>query len=155
MSEKLYTLEEAKKYLRENFEKGVDCPACGKFCKLYKYTILGETSAALIRLYKLSDDWHHVREFADTGDGRRRASRWPELRFWGLVVLKNEEQPSKKHTSGYWKITEKGRLFVEGKLAVRKHMLFYDKKPRGFAGDHITIRETFKNEFDYQELMNT
>ena len=151
MSEKLYTLEEAKKFLRANFEKGVDCPACGKFCKLYKYSILGETSAALIRLYRLSDEYHHINEFQY--EGKRRASRWPELRFYGLVVLQSEEQPSSKHASGYWRITEKGRKFVEGKIAVRKYMLFYDKKPRGFEGDYIKIEDTLGEKFDYRELM--
>lgn len=147
------TLDEAKQFLRDNWEKGVECPCCGKFTKLYKYKILGETSAALIRLYRLPEGWHHVREFADTGDGLRRASRWPELRFWDLVELKTEVQPSTKHASGFWRITDKGKAFVEGKLSVQETMLFYNKKPRGFDGKYITIHDTFKNKFDYAELM--
>ncbi len=63
MSDKLYTMEEAKQLLKDNWEKGIDCPCCTQFVKLYKRPLYSAQAYSLIRLYKLCQDdytYHHI-----------------------------------------------------------------------------------------------
>lgn len=47
------TIAEAKQYLNDNFENGVECPCCGQNVKKYKYNLFATSALALIDLYKL------------------------------------------------------------------------------------------------------
>ncbi len=55
-----------------------------------------------------------------------------------------------------WKMTEAGVQFVEGKLQLQKYRLFYNKQSFDYEGDDqkkVWIWDTFKDPFDYEELM--
>lgn len=49
MSDKLYTIEEAKQLLKDNWEKGIECPCCTQFVKLYKRPLYSAQAYSLIR----------------------------------------------------------------------------------------------------------
>lgn len=151
------THKEAKQYLRANFEKGCKCPTCGQRVQLYNYKLFASSAFALIRLSRLSDDWQHIKDFAEATDKTPRAPHFAELRFWGMVEPMPTNEDPKKKASGFWRITPKGRLFVAGLSEVQSRILVYNNNFVGFAANAelITIKQALGNEFNYEELMNT
>lgn len=159
MAEKLYTLEEAKQLLRDNWEKGIECPCCTQFVKAYKNPLFAASAFALIRLYQYQnnhpdEEWMHVKDFAEASSNTPRAGHFAELRFWGLIEEKPNEDDPTKRTIGFWRITPRGRDFVEQKIRVFSHGRMFNGKNYGFTGEHITISEALGNKFNYEELMS-
>jgi hypothetical protein len=156
----MQTMDEAKISLRENWDKGIDCPCCGQRVQRYNYSLYATSALALIRLYRLTQndrnqDWFHVNEYAEAMDGKARASHFTELRYWGLIEKRPfNENPAKK-SSGFWRITSKGVLFVLGHQALRSRFFIYNNRFLGFDedSDMITIRDALGTKFDYQTLM--
>lgn len=154
-----YTLEEAKQYLRENWEKGVDCPCCTRAVKLYHYTINSGQAYATILLYRLTkqlqpeDGWIHVsNEFANIKVNAHTLS-YHRAALWGLIEKMPTNDDPKKRTSGYWRITEKGKQFVEGNLKVRGEVYVFEGKIIKAGGAEVDIRDALQEKFDYEELM--
>lgn len=151
----MQTIDEAKQFLRDNLHAGAKCPCCGQQVKCYKYKLYGTAARALIDLYKLGNGYHHVSQYAEAGAGRLRAPHFAELRFWGLIERRPLNDNPKKRSSGYWRITKKGKLFVRGEITVNSRILVYNGKFQGFAPDSvlINIKDALGNDFDYRELM--
>ena len=100
----------------------------------------------------MSDGFHHVSEImkdiSSTG-----SNDFSKLRYWKMI----EQQPNtdtKKKTSGFWKVTEFGKLFVNMKVTVPKYALIYNKKKFGFSDEQVSIIQALGKEFNYQELMS-
>lgn len=148
------TLDEAKAFLRDNWDKGTNCPCCGQRVQRYNYKLFASSAFALIRLYRLGEGEHHIKQFAEATANTPRAPHFAELRFWHMVEASTNDDPTKK-ASGYWKITDAGKQFVEGTLRVKSRILMYNNKFVGFApnSEIISIREALGNKFDYEELM--
>ena len=153
------TIKEAKDYLRKNFEKGVVCPCCRQFVKLYKRKINAVMSRTLIRLYHLDQDkpyfHHHVKEIvkdiSDTG-----TNDFSKLLYWGLIEEKKKDPKiSKTRTSGFWIITEKGKQFVECTLKVPSYVLVYNNVVLEYSKDLINIEDSLGENFNYKKLMNS
>lgn len=150
------TIREAKKFIKGNIYEGVECPCCGQFAKAYKRKLYKTQALSLISLYNLSggntDKYFHVKDieasFRGSGGGDMA-----KLRFWGLIQEMEKESDESKRTSGMWRITRKGVLFVTDEMMVLSHVVIYNQKPYGFDGDHISIRDALGEEFNYQELM--
>ena len=66
------------------------------------------------------------------------------LRWWGLV-----ESPK----DGYWQITEKGKLFVDGMLGVPSKVHLYNNKKVGQSEDTVMFNECTEG-FSYERLMD-
>ena len=58
------TIQEAKNFLKENFEKGCICPTCNKIVKKYVRPLNSVMARMLIRLYHLPEGWNHVSDIA-------------------------------------------------------------------------------------------
>lgn len=146
-----WTLESAKEWLREHWEDGADCPCCGRFVKLYKRKLNSNQAAALCVMYS----WHRRNGWDAEFDtrhllraGHRLDADFAKLRFWGLI--------ERTERSRRYRITDKGRAFVEGNLSVTRHVYLYDDKPVGRANPdpaRTTIRDALGDHFDYDELM--
>lgn len=147
------TIEEARKYLRHNWNDGCKCPACGQHVQLYDYKLFATSAFALIELYKLGNGYHHISEYAEAGKNKQRAPHFAELRFWGLIEASTNNDITRK-ASGYWKITAKGEQFVKGEISVPSRILIFNNKFQGFSGKstNIKISEALGNKFDYSEL---
>lgn len=145
-------IAEAKQFLKDNFEDGCICPCCHQPVKMYKRKLNSVMSRMLIQLYFLKDEWNHVSDIAkgisDTG-----TNDFSKLRNWLLIEQKKNED-SKKKTSGFWKITPLGRLFVEGKVTVPSFVNIYNTKKYGESTEMITIEDALGVKFNYQKLMN-
>lgn len=148
------TLVEARDYVVENRGKGVKCPCCGRFVKLYKRP-LGSTIArwliALVRRFERERRWYSVHEpwslliNGGTGDVAK-------LRFWELVLSKSNDDPQKK-SSGLWIPTDRGVDFVHGRRRMPRHCYVDRGNLEGFSRELITIQDALGKGFDYRELM--
>jgi hypothetical protein len=155
------TIAEAKQYLRDNWEKGCECPACGQRVQRYDYKLFATSAYALVLLYRLdkqrpNEKWFHVSEYAEANEGKIRAPHFAELRFWNLIEKRPYNDDPKKKSSGYWCITDRGRQFAERKLKVQSRILVFNNKFQGYSdkSELIDIKEAFGNVVNYQEIMN-
>jgi len=145
------TLEEAKQYLRDNYEEGTKCPCCGQNVKLYKRKLGSVMARCLIKMYNSTSKWMHVRDIvkgiSDTG-----TNDFSKLKYWGMIE-EQENTDTRKRNSGYWKLTHKGELFVVGRETVPSHAHIYNTRLMGWSDTQISIRQALGNQFDYEELM--
>lgn len=150
------TIAEAKQFLKENWEKGVDCPCCRRLVKLYRYKLNSGSARSLIIMYELEQehhDWVHVQhEFADRGLNAN-SMNYILLHWWGLIVFKPDNDDPTKRASGYWRITDKGVKFVLGLIQVPSHVFIYNNKKWGASEEYVTIQDALGKKFDYRELM--
>ena len=151
MEKQLNTLSEVKKYLRESFNDGCNCPACDQYVKLYKRKLYSTQARALIMLYFLNKktEWVHVRQIMEkiniSGD-------FAKLVYWELIIEKEKGKEDKK-TSGLWKLTQKGKNFILNKSSVPKYVFIYNSKLQGFSNEQTTIKDALGDRFSYRELM--
>lgn len=153
------TIEEGKKYLRENWDasKGVDCPCCGQLVKLYNRKLHSVMAACLVRMYRLDrqkpNEYFYAGEIIN-GIIKTGTGDLSKLRYWGLIAEQpKDDSDESRRTSGFWAITEKGRRFVETKITVPSHLKMFDGKFFGFSEDHITIHHALGDKFNYMELI--
>lgn len=144
------TIKQAKDYLRANWAKGVVCPCCTQFVKLYKRKLNSGMAITLIRIYRYSMGWVPVKDFLRLNKWHN-GHDWTLLRFWGLMEEKQHEPG--ENSSGQWKITAKGINFVLNQTTVPKRLLMYNQSGYGFEGGETSITEALGNKFNYQELM--
>ena len=153
------TLEEAKAYLRKNWEKGAACPCCTQLVKLYKRKLNSGMARVLIEIYNITqqkrpaDGWLHVsKECAD----RKLAAtdmEYSKLKYWGLIEPRKDDPETGARTSGFWRITRAGRHFVENLSTAPKHIYLYNQKLFKTGSATTTIKEALGNKFNYTELM--
>lgn len=142
------TIEDAKNYLRQNFKEGVICPCCTQLVKLYSYKINSGMILVLISMYKSNKEWVHPLKDLKTNNGD-----YAKLRFWGLLQSSSDEPEEDKKSSGFWKITDKGKKFVENSITIKEKAYLFNNKCYGFTGEEINIVQALGNKFSYSELM--
>lgn len=148
--------------IRRQLDIGIDCPCCDQFCKRYERQIFSTIAIALISLYRLTrrfpdEEWFHVvrvyeeaRQFNVPIHGGELA----KTAGWGLIDERNKDaDDDTRRTSGFWKLTEAGKLFVEGKSRVPKYAYSYNNVVEKFSDETVTISDCLKKRFNYSELM--
>ena len=154
MTQNFTTLQEAKQFLRDNFEKGELCPCCGQLVKLYKINLGVGMARVLIEMYRLTAaSTEVVRWIHPISELRTVNGDYAKLRIWGLVEEKGDDVPDDKKASGYWRITSKGMDFVNDSLTVQKKAHIFNNRCLGFSGEQIGIKQALGTKFDYHELM--
>jgi len=148
------TLEEAKQYLRDNYEKGTECLCCKQRVQLYKRKLNAGMCYGLIALYRISNgnDFIHIPTEFTKRKINNSNTELSKLAYWGLIEEKKNEDSSKR-TSGYWRITQRGIDFVNKKILLPRHALIYNGKCRGFTKEGVSIIMALGDKFNYDELM--
>ena len=148
------TIKQAKDWLRSKMDKGATCPCCNQFVKMYKRKLNSTMARSLVRLYHLdkfnSIYYHNVNIVKSVSES---VGDFAKLLYWGMIEQKPNDDDKSKKNAGMWKITDKGRMFVEGKIKVPKHVNVYNSKPYGFTMEETDIKEALGDKFDYSELM--
>lgn len=148
------TIRDARTYLNSQLDKGkaAKCPACTQTVKVYPRKIYSTMVYHLIELYKLNKvkaEYYHVTEFCPKHPGD-----FAKLVYWNLIEeMPKDEHDTHKRTSGYWKITEMGKKFVENKLTVAQTVDVFNGNPLRMHGNPVTIVEVLGKKFSYKELM--
>lgn len=152
------TIQEAKDFLKEGFEKGVECPCCKQYVRKYRRLFDSGLARFLLGLYNLSkgsvtaeinkDDIRALMEI-----NKLQATNYGIIEYWKLAEPVKNDDP-KKRTSGLWKITALGIAFAEDKINIPKYCFTYNNKRLGFDEETTTIRHALGRNFNYEELMN-
>lgn len=148
------TIAEAKQYILDNIEEGVECPACTRNVQMQKFNLDHNMASALRILDEHTNQGEYVRtialfnEYADTESNLNNGGNWTKVKHWGLIESEmtiTEEGGSQ----GNWRITQKGRDFVHGKVKVSKKAKTFKDKLHGYLGDPILITDIKIKPFDY------
>jgi hypothetical protein len=155
------TILEAKAWLKENTEKGAQCPCCHRRVQFYKRTLTSTMAFTLILIdkhFRENQDWLHVPQYL-TAAGADEASRggdYAKLKDWGLLQPKPGKRADNSTRTGLWRITEMGRAFVRGEIRVHRTIELYNQKPTGrdVGAETISIQDALGTRFDYAALMS-
>lgn len=128
------------------------CPCCKRYAQVYRRHLHTSVALQLIILHKRggADKYVHVRELVT--DNMSGAGDFTKAKYWGLIQEAPIQEDGKK-SSGYWKLTMDGVMFVKGLHAIRKTLLVYDDQVIGSEGGVIYINECLGNKFNYQQMM--
>lgn len=158
------TIEEAKQFLRENFEDGCHCPCCGQNVKLYRRSINAGLALFLIQFNKVWEcktgderlEGVHVSEIIGTNMviNGKNCSHYSTLMHWGLIQRVFKSDHEKVRTSGYWRLTDEGAAFVQNKLRVPKYVMTFDGTVESCSDNVLSIEECLGKDFDYRELIS-
>ena len=155
------TIAQARDIMRPKLEKGTVCLCCGQQTRQYKRIITSAMCQGLIYIYTdgaehmTPDGYIHLENFFKDLIGVPSSIRGdlPKCRFWGLLEPRGATREDDNPCDGYYKLTQKGKQFVEGKILVRKAVKLYNNKFYGFHGPEIDIFGAIKNKFNYSRLM--
>lgn len=154
------TIKEGKEYLRNNFKKGVTCPCCNQFVKLYKRKLNQSMAYGLTIMYKLHtakgfDRYLKMNEEIAKLKIPSSNIEYPKLAYFKLIqeVPKPMTKDDKKNT-GFWRLTKMGIDFVKGQIEVPAYALIYNGTCYGFSDEKINIIKALGTKFNYNELMS-
>lgn len=149
-------IEEAKERLALGMERGVTCPCCDQFVKLYRRKLSSGMARALICIYHdaVDDQWLDVTACLM----RRRLSAANTnaalLRYWELLEQMPGERADGSRRVGFYKITSVGREFVTGVMTVPRYIYLYNNTLiERDCDERITIQDALGDRFNYAELM--
>ena len=144
------TVEAARDWVRNKIMgKGCYCPVCDRWTKCYRNRFYSLMARQLIWLYQQP---HNKFRHAPTKMPRAivTGGKIGYLEFWGLAKRSAIRQ-------GYWRITQEGVDFVEGKIKIRKYIYMYNKKLIEFSEmdkTEIDIHEALASDgFSFDEVM--
>jgi len=155
------SLEDAKAFVQRHLHDGVSCPACGQFCKVYKRPINSTMAFALCRIYQHfakypNHVWLHIPQFlTQVRHASLSGGDVVKLRYWGLIERVAGTRDDGSDRIGCYRITEVGKQFVEGRVAVPKYVYLYNQLLLRLSEEMTTIREALGEKFKYDELMRT
>jgi hypothetical protein len=166
--------ERARADLREEFrarlDEGTTCQCCGRWAKRYRRHVNSTMAGCLCvmlamtreRIAKGEDTWLRAE---DVGQRLRQSLHFAMVSYphgeigklafneWGLVEAKLVDPRGKKKASGLWRVTERGRAFVEGSLQIPRYLWVYDNHVDSASDEKIGLRQCFKTTFNYQDLL--
>lgn len=150
------SLEEAKTQLRASFKtKGMKCPCCTQFVKMYNRAITSAMACALIYIHKSGKrEFFHVEDYLKEIDCPSSIrGDFAKLRFFGLIESIDLTRKDGSDRSGYYKITQKGIDFVNGTIQVPRAVRIFNNATYGMDEEMIDIHQALKNKFSYKDLM--
>jgi hypothetical protein len=149
-----WTLNDARQWLHDRVEDGAGCPCCEQLAKVYRRPIHRTMAIALILMHQAqpTGDWLYLPEVLRSM-GRSRGGDEAKLSYWGFIQEEGGIREDGSNRAGWWRVTDRGRLFVHDGLSVPRHAVIYDGQLLGFAGESVSIRDALGNRFDYDQLM--
>lgn len=151
MADETKSIEEARSdWLYVINGDGGYCPCCNRWGKIYPRQFNSSMARALIWLVGKGAGWTDVPNTAPKW--LTRTNQLPTVRWWGLVVRRESDDPTVKH-SGIWRPTALGRDFARDRVSVPKKVYTYNADVLRFGGEHIRIADAFRTKFDYEQVM--
>jgi hypothetical protein len=145
-------LYKARELLFKHIDEGVECPCCKKWAQRYIRKVDSLMARYLISLYeahrRTKKTWV---KFLEVTKGNTHGTYYYS-RHWGLSETQNESTEKRRGT-GLWRLTNKGRDFVLGKISIPKLARIYRNEADWFSPEEIHIRDALGKEFNYKELM--
>lgn len=159
------SLDDVREWAAATKGIGRPCHGCGHSDTIYKRPLTSAMTHALVSMHdyfaSCTEEWVHLPTLLHNQNcSSTQAGGDPtKMRFWGLIEQKVETREDGSSRNGYWKITEIGRQFVRGEIAVRKYLFVYRNAvlwpPDPFQHPHVMVRKALGTKFNYDELMGT
>lgn len=149
----------AKIFTQKSMKRGRKCDVCDQNIKMYWKKVDSMMAYCLIRLYRLKiakgeNKYFHVEK--DIQVPLKVGGSWAKLRYWGLIEEKTkDENNTTSRTSGYWRITQAGEMFVENLTTIPMYVKLYNGISYGLEGESINIKQCLNSKFNYEELLNS
>jgi len=129
------------------------CPHCGQTVKVYRRRIYAAMVKALASLYRAvdgkPDKYVHVSKIYD----KTTCGDFAKLKYWGLIDELDKVDGATR-TSGFWRITERGIDFLQGKIRVAKYAFIYNQDLLALDDkETVSVIECVAKHFNYAELM--
>jgi hypothetical protein len=133
-------------------DKGGHCPVCDRWGKIYPRNINKTMCSSLIWLAHFPHGtWVDV---PMTGPKWLvRSNQLPTLRWWNLVERKSNDEETRSKFSGMWRVTSRGRDFLDRKITIPKKVFTYNGEPVGFSVEQVTIDDC-AGDFVYSDVMS-
>ena len=163
-NEALKTTDMLRKEWRTTIEgEGGHCPVCDRWGKIYTKRItktMVKRLAAMARVCGGKREWVYLPDITQAVG--LAAYSVTALKHWGLVeqrvsetVLDENNKPvlGDKKTSGFWRVTQAGVSFLDGRTRVPKYLLVYNDTTIDSSQDSIGVQECMGEHFNYGEMM--
>jgi hypothetical protein len=152
------TLEQAREWLEERKEKGMQCPCCLQFAKIYKRKLNSSMARGLITLYRFAkahpdQEALHIpsifrdKKVCSSNDGAL-------LRHWGLIVSTGGIRKDGSKRVGHYHLTPLGVKFALKSAAVPAYAVLFNEELIRLEGEQTTIEDALRKKFSYDELMS-
>lgn len=146
------TVGDAREWLRERLYTGATCPCCEQRAQMYKRKLNRTMVKALSLVYKATAPG---RDFCHGPTVLRGSGVFGgdlgKLAYFGLV----EEEAGRREDGGrkgWWRVTNKGRAFIQGHIEVPKYVHVYNGIVRSTSGEPVGVHDVAPA-FDFAELM--
>lgn len=148
------TLGHSREWLKERLWKGARCPCCEQYARIYKRKLNKTMVKALGRVYRATAAGRGFTHGPTVLKGSGVfGGDLGKLAYFGLV----EEEAGRREDGGrkgWWRVTNKGRAFIQGHLALPKYAHIYDGRVLGFSGDPVEVADVAPR-FSFVELMGS
>lgn len=152
-------LKDMKDYVESNVNRGVICPCCENLVKVRKETMIARIAKAMVLMYKYTmerkpeDGWIHLssvflKEYRQDSYGLSTT----KAKYFGLIEPKRNLNGSK--VNGVWRLTDRGKEFVKGKITVPKSVIIFRDEIYGYSEKVFRIEDAFGEMFSLDEVMN-
>lgn len=149
---KVLTMKKARR------PRGVECPCCSKFVKVYRRKFNSCMARTLVYTYKFfkknPDKFLDVAHYMLQQLPGWVPSDYGKLVWWGLMEYSGDVADLNTKNSGLYRMTERGVLFVEGSILIPESVLEYRSSVESFSSDMIDIKTSLGEHFNYHELMS-
>jgi len=157
------SLEDSKRAFEADIDADGEavCDTCGRKTKVYRRKLNSSMARGLVWIVNQSVTWEKKKvQEIDWVNVQKDAPRefvksfqLGTLKHWGLVEQKKNSDKSKR-TSGVWRPTHQGVLFVVHPwIEVRSHAVIRNGFLEKLDGDLVGIEKSLGEHFDYEELM--
>lgn len=143
------TLAAARADVLRERANGVTCPCCGQYAKVYRRRLNAGMVRSLLRMYAAGGTGRYVHTPTLLGGKRGEEAR---LSYWGFT-RESVDPRADGGRRGWWRVTERGELFLNGDITVPSHALVYDGVCLQLTGDPISVRDAIGDGFDLRELL--
>lgn len=131
------------------------CTACGHIPNLFKRQLYGTLVKKLALLYGMDKQYpgtyHHIKHFTVSSfKFNWTAGDFAKLRYWGLI--ESNMPYKKKPRSGMWRITQKGKDFIDGKIEIPRYAYLSDGALKEFSQETVGVRKALGKKFSYDEI---
>lgn len=144
------TPEQARALLMGERFEGVICPCCDQYARVYRRRLNVPMVRALMRMYVAAGTREYVHTPTLLGGRRGEEAR---LSYWQLTK-ESDGTRTDGGRRGWWRVTERGELFLNGEITVPSHALVYNGQCLRLDGEPISVRDALGHDFNLRELLN-
>jgi hypothetical protein len=128
------------------------CPCCDKWGKISSQGMSEARALTLLWIHRTphEDGWVNVAKLAPKWI--LRAKNFSLMKHWGLIES-DVNTTQNRRGSGRWRVTDKGRSFINETISVPAKVWLYNDEIQGWSTDHVYFRDCFGVRFNFDEIM--